>query len=193
VNDATPEHFRNADYDNTIKKGAIWQYCGNSVGIFHCPADTSRGKNPQGLTVPRRSVSMSNWVGGNGESPDNGYKGGWGLASPNSIGFRKTSAMVRPGPSMTFVLLDERQDSINDGYFVTEMDGYPNPASRKIIDYPASDHALAAGFSFADGHSEIHKWKDPRTYPPIKVGLPLNVPSPNNPDVFWMQDHSSHQ
>ncbi len=95
---------------------------------------------------------------------------------------------------MTFVLLDERQDSINDGYFVTEMDGYPNPRTTKIVDYPASYHALAAGFAFADGHSEIHKWKDSRTFPALRMGVPLqlNVPSPNNPDVLWMQDHCSY-
>jgi prepilin-type N-terminal cleavage/methylation domain-containing protein/prepilin-type processing-associated H-X9-DG protein len=188
----TPTARDNWDYDNTIKKGVIWPNCGNSIGIFHCPADNSRGRNPQGLSVPRRSVSMSNWVGGNGESQGNGYKGGWGLNSPNSIVFRKISAMVRPGPSMTFVLLDERQDSINDGYFVTEMDGYPNPGTRRIIDFPASYHGGACGFSFADGHSEIHKWRDPRTMPPLTDVLPLNVASPNNQDVLWMQDHSSH-
>ena len=93
---------------------------------------------------------------------------------------------------MTFVLLDERQDSINDAYFVTEMDGYPNPATTKIVDYPASYHNRAAGFAFGDGHSEVHKWRDPRTCPPIRAGLPLNVPSSKNPDVTWMQEHSSY-
>lgn len=121
--------------------------------------------------------------------PVEGY---WGLNSPKSIVFRKTTQMNHPGPAMTFVLLDERQDSINDGYFVTEMDGYPNPATTKIVDYPASYHNRAAGFSFADGHSEIHPWRDARTYPPIRTGLPLNIPSPNNQDVTWMRDHSSY-
>jgi len=69
------------NYDTSIKKGCIWPYCGNSVGIFHCPSDTSYGQTPQGLRVPRRSVSLSNWVGGNGDSPTDNYKGGWGAAS----------------------------------------------------------------------------------------------------------------
>jgi prepilin-type processing-associated H-X9-DG protein len=62
-----------------------------------------------------------------------------------------------------------------------------------LVDYPASYHNRAAGFSFADGHSEIHQWRDSRTYPVLKAGqlLPLNQPSPNNPDVVWMQDHST--
>jgi prepilin-type processing-associated H-X9-DG protein len=93
---------------------------------------------------------------------------------------------------MTFVLLDERWDSINDGYFVTQMDGYPNLATTYIVDYPASYHGGACGFAFADGHSEIHKWRDPRTTPPLRSGLPLNIASPNNLDVFWMQQHCSY-
>ena len=95
---------------------------------------------------------------------------------------------------MTFVLLDEREDSINDGYWVTLMDGYPDrPQSQKIVDYPASYHNRAGGFSFADGHSEIRKWVDGRTTPPINRSLALNVPSPNNKDVRWLQDRCTRK
>jgi len=95
---------------------------------------------------------------------------------------------------MTFVLLDEREDSINDGYWVTLMDGYPDrPQAQKIVDYPASYHNRAGGFSFGDGHSEIRKWVDGRTTPPIKQGLPLNVNSPNNKDVRWLQDRCTRK
>ena len=69
-----------------------------------------------------------------------------------------------------------------------------------MVDYPASYHNNAAGFSFADGHAEIHKWVDKngpggscRTTPPLlKTGrLSLNVPSPDNMDVKWMQDRTT--
>jgi len=189
----TPTARDNWDYDTTIKKGAIWPYCGNAINIWHCPADTSYGQDPQGRRLPRRSVSMSNWVGGNGDSPGDAYHGGWSMNAPRCIVFRKITQMLRPGPSMTFVLLDERQDSINDGFFVVEMNGFPNMATTKIVDFPASYHGKAAGFAFADGHSEIHKWRDSRTYPPVRPGfdLQLNVSSPNNVDAYWMQEHSS--
>ena len=193
LDDANPSAAENWNLDLTVKKSILWSYCGNSVGIWHCPADTSYGINNLGQRVNRvRSVTMSNWVGGNGNSPETGYKGYWGLNSPNSVVFRKLSQMNRPGPAMTYVLLDERQDSINDGYFVTEMDGYPNEATTKIVDYPASYHNRAAGFSFADGHSEIRRWVDARTCPPIRTGLPLNVASPNNKDVTWMRERCSY-
>jgi prepilin-type processing-associated H-X9-DG protein len=62
-----------------------------------------------------------------------------------------------------------------------------------MVDFPASYHGKACAFAFADGHTEIHKWKDPRTYPPLNptVDLGLNVPQPNSKDVWWMQDHST--
>ncbi len=193
LDDNNPAGIGNWNLDLTVRKSLLAPYLGNSINVWRCPADTSYGINNLGQRVPRvRSVSMSNWVGGNGDSPDNGYKGGWGLNSLKSVVYRKLSQMLTPGPAMTFVLLDERQDSINDAYFVTEMDGYPNPATTKIVDYPASYHDRAAGFAFADGHSEIHKWRDARTYPPVRIGLPLNVPSPNNPDVTWMRERCSY-
>ena len=102
--------------------------------------------------------------------------------------------MGSPGPAMTWVLLDEREDSINDGYFVVDMMGHRDrPTAWKIVDYPASYHNRAGGLSFADGHSEIKKWRDPRTTPKIRKGvlLPLDVPSPNNQDVLWLQERSS--
>jgi len=62
----------------------------------------------------------------------------------------------------------------------------------KIVDYPASYHNKAGGFSFADGHSEIKKWQDGRTAPNIsKADRPLDVTSANNKDVFWMQERST--
>ena len=65
--------------------------------------------------------------------------------------------------------------------------------AMKLVDYPASYHNNAAGIAFADGHSEIHKWLDPRTVPPLTKGreLKLNVSTPENPDMLWMQEHSS--
>jgi len=103
--------------------------------------------------------------------------------------------MIDPGPSRTWVLLDEREDSINDGFFVVSMDGYPNLATTKMVDYPAGYHNKAGGFSFADGHSEIHKWRDARTVPPLKPGVPLqlNVPQSKNADIYWLQDNSTRK
>ena len=110
--------------------------------------------------------------------------------------YKSMSDLVDPGPTRTWVFLDEREDSINDGEMVVGMTGFPDqPAQWKIVDYPASYHAGAAGLSFADGHSEIKKWLDARTKPVLKKGqvIQLNVTSPNNQDMFWMMDRSTRK
>jgi len=167
-----------------LEQSPLWSLTGSSKGIWKCPADRSTGLTTEKRVVPRvRSMSMSIWTGGN-----QGTDGGWG---PLWRVYRKTTDISDPGPANTYVLLDEREDSINDGFFVVSMDGYPNASQTKMVDFPASYHNRAGGFSFADGHSEIKKWLDPRTTPPISKSLSLNQPQPRNVDVVWMQDRST--
>ena len=128
------------------------------------------------------------WVGGRGDTPD--PRAGWSQGANWKV-FRKLTEMIRPGPAKTFVLLDEWEDSINDGFFVVQMDGYPDISQTVMGDFPASYHGQAAGFAFADGHSEIHKWQDPRTCPPLTTEVSHNVIQPNSKDVYWLQDHST--
>jgi prepilin-type N-terminal cleavage/methylation domain-containing protein len=181
----------NWDHEMYTKKSGMWPYCGNSVGIWHCPADKSTAINDKGQIVPRiRSMSMQCWAGGPGWDAS----GPWVPQSANGwIVFRKLSSMVNPGPSRTFVMLDEREDSINDGYYVVDMAGYPdNPGAWKIVDYPASYHNGAGGLVYADQHSEIHRWRDPRTTLSLQTtDLPLNQPSPKNQDVLWLQQNAT--
>jgi len=181
----------NWDHEKYTKKSPLWPYCGSSFGIWHCPADRSTAINNKGEHVPRiRSMSMENWMGGPGWDASGTWvpnaKAGW-------VVFRKQADILNPGPAQSFVLLDEREDSINDGYYVVDMAGYPDkPNSWRIVDFPASYHNGAGGLSFADGHSEIHRWRDPRTTPNIKKGdMTLNVPSRNNQDVLWLQQHAT--
>jgi prepilin-type processing-associated H-X9-DG protein len=94
-------------------------------------------------------------------------------------------------PARIFVLLDEREDSVDDAYFAVNMGARGGGA--RFQNFPAFYHNGACGFSFADGHSEIHRWLDPRTKTPVKPGQPIgyDIPSPNNPDIVWLQDHST--
>jgi prepilin-type N-terminal cleavage/methylation domain-containing protein/prepilin-type processing-associated H-X9-DG protein len=182
----------NWDVADTVAKSLLAPYVGKNLAVWRCPADKSTGVNQFGKRVPRpRSRSMNIWVGGNGDSPGDRYRGGWSLGN-NWLVYRKLNQILDPGPAMTFVMLDEREDSINDGFFIVQMDGYPTLGSTIIVDYPASYHNKAAGFSFADGHSEIHRWVDSRTTPPLSSqDLQLNIASPNNQDVLWMQTRST--
>ena len=138
--------------------------------------------------MPRvRSISMNAWF----DSEDVAQFGPAGMRI-----YKRAGDMIDPGPTKTWVFLDEREDSINDGEMVVGMFGYPDQSrSWMIVDFPASYHHRAGGLSFAVGHSEIKRWKDDRTMPVLKKGsgLPLNVVSAGNQDVFWLMEHTTNK
>ena len=172
--------------DNTntlyLMRSQLWQYH-TSLAVWRCPADQSVDGRTK---LPRvRSMSMNNWMNASG--------GQWNGQSAWKI-IRKTSDMTDPGPSKNWLLIDEREDSINDGFFVVDMLGYPDkPTSVMLVDFPASYHNGAGGLNFADGHSEIKKWTDPRTTPRLKKGqhLTLNIASSRNADMIWLQERTT--
>ncbi len=174
--------------DNTnliyLKNSQLGKYSG-STGVYKCPADKSLSNGKKG--DPRvRSISMNGYLGERGGPYTAGYKQ---FKKMNDIG--KLSG--------TFCFLDEREDSINDGWYAVNMTGYDDngkgvrPTSYVLEDFPASYHNRAAGFAFCDGHSEIRKWVDPRTTPILKFGqlLPLGQSCPNSLDVAWLQERAS--
>jgi prepilin-type N-terminal cleavage/methylation domain-containing protein/prepilin-type processing-associated H-X9-DG protein len=97
-----------------------------------------------------------------------------------------------PGPSSVWISVDEHPDSINDSifHFIPGL----APSSATWRDLPASYHNGACGFSFADGHSEIHKWVDGRTKLTVKMvdkwWCPpgQNYPVPQCKDYFWVNE-----
>jgi prepilin-type N-terminal cleavage/methylation domain-containing protein/prepilin-type processing-associated H-X9-DG protein len=190
-------NFDGANRDNfdvsTLLDAQLGPYV-NSVDVYKCPADKSvveisRGRN-QGVHPRIRSYSMNLYIGKN---PDRRGPGTWSVGdNPDFLKYLKITDFKNPVDR--FVLLDEREDGINDGWFAVSMDGYPDrPTNYRFRDFPASYHNQAAGFSFADGHAEIQRWVDSRTMPPLQRGtyLPLGISSPNNQDIAWMQERTT--
>lgn len=142
---------------------------------FKCVADKSR--DPATGLSRVRSISMQCYVGEASRL--------WTSPSKWQIAVKMGQVKM---PTMMFIFLDEREDSINDGWFATNPD-----VLDWIVDYPASYHGNAGGFAFIDGHSEIKRWKDARIMPVLKEGqlLPLNQNAgPNNMDVRWLAQRS---
>jgi prepilin-type processing-associated H-X9-DG protein len=98
--------------------------------------------------------------------------------------FLKESDVVVPAD--TWVFVDEHPDSINDGFFCTDMKPAPNLSGATLPDCPASYHNGACGFAFADGHSEIHRWIDRRTRIPVKRDNFNPGDQRNNKDIEWL-------
>jgi prepilin-type N-terminal cleavage/methylation domain-containing protein/prepilin-type processing-associated H-X9-DG protein len=144
-----------SDNTNTIylldqRYAVLAQYFSNTKNIYKCPADkaVSPAQRGRGWTERVRSISGDIYVGEGNVST--------GPADLNMYQHvKKTSDLQIPGPASTWVYVDEEPDSINDAGC------FPPNSLVNIVDVPATYHNGACGFSFADGHSEIHKWVGP--------------------------------
>jgi prepilin-type N-terminal cleavage/methylation domain-containing protein/prepilin-type processing-associated H-X9-DG protein len=189
------EDFNGANPDNTDprtltdpSRAKFANYL-TGIGVYKCPADRS-AVVVAGKQIERvRSLSMGQQWAGPGDWLDPAGPG-VNVSSKKYRVYPKKSSI--DSPAMRFVFLDEHPDGLNAGGFANMM--VENPASARIIDFPASSHGGAGGISFSDGHAEIRKWRDPRTRPPVFYRdniLTLNVSSANNEDMIWLSDRTS--
>lgn len=156
--------------------GSIGGYIKNPA-VYHCPSDQST-VNFLGAVRPRvRSMSMNGYIGG-------------AVQEPGFCEFLKMQDLVAPGPADTWVFMDERADSINDGLFAIDAG-----AHYAIVDYPSSYHNGGSCLAFADGHVDYHKWVEPTTNPPLVPDQRL--PSGSKPtssqdrDMEWLVAHTT--
>jgi prepilin-type N-terminal cleavage/methylation domain-containing protein/prepilin-type processing-associated H-X9-DG protein len=180
--------------DNTNTAMIASSYCGaylrNQVRVFKCPSDVWLCSE-NNAKVPRvRSVSMNGYIGM--EANEITSQGGcsltdWGGAGAGYRAYEKESQVTSPTPSMMWLTLDEHADSINDGFFIFSM------TRPGFDDGPAAYHNGACGFSFVDGHAEVHKWMQLQYWPPVTQATWNNsITEPGNgPDVKWMLAHTT--
>jgi len=152
-----------------LKNGLLFNYT-KSPAIYKCPADRRTINYPLTSGLPTtRSMSMNGWM--NPIDPEF-------LSVATYRVFKKQSDIIKP--SEIWVAIDENPGTINDGWFVNDPGSY----STSWIDRPACYHNNAGGISFADGHSQIHKWSDPVV---LKQGAGnFLAATPKNPDLPWL-------
>jgi prepilin-type N-terminal cleavage/methylation domain-containing protein/prepilin-type processing-associated H-X9-DG protein len=175
-----------SDSDNsnltTITDASLGVYA-RSVATYRCPSDRvlSDKQRRAGWEARIRSYSMNAMVGDAGDVS----KSGVNENNPGYVQFFKASSI--PQPHRIFIFLDEHPQSINDGYFLNKRP--QGTKEREWIDLPASYHNGGASFSFADGHSETHRWQNASTKkPPIPNSfiLPFDIyPSSETEDFYW--------
>lgn len=160
---STSSDNTNLQYLLNPRYAVLAVYFSNSKNIYKCPADRyiSQAQRRRGWTERVRSVSGNIYIG-----EGNGW--GSGASGPHNLtiykGAAKSSDLTIPGPASTWVYVDEHPDSINDAGC------FPPDSATNIPDAPGTYHNGACGFAFADGHSEIHKWRGPTMTKSRRVG-----------------------
>lgn len=169
----------NADYVINDSFSLLGQYLGRSPKVFACPAANfvSSAQKALGWSARVRSVAMNGAIG-------DGNK--YNLGYANFYVAKKSTDFRTPGPSEVWVFIDENPDSADDQLLYTA-----NYATTTFTELPGSQHGGACGITFADGHSEIHRWKgvagnnqkvtaDPGNYK-------RNIPCPiSDPDMLYL-------
>jgi len=155
-------------------------YLSFSSEVWHCPADSSRTLQAGVPSLRVRSYAMNCYL----NAPDWCHPGGpWRVV-------RKIAEMTLPAPCSTFVIADEREDSIEDGYFIVDMDG----TGGILLSVPRSAHNGGGTLSFADGHAERKRWRDPRTNPPLNPNGFVGISHPAHPinlDMVWLRERTT--
>ncbi len=167
----------NTSFLSEPRYATLAPYFGRNPRLFKCPADNYRSAQQAWLGWKERvrSISMSIAIGqGDGKQA---YIRGLRIVT-------RMSDISSPPPARTWVLADEQADSINDPCLVVNPTLYP--ANYQWVDLPAAYHNGAGSFSFADGHTELKKWRDPRTLIRPMNGDYLPIISPGNVDYQWV-------
>ena len=135
-----------------IRQGKLFPY-NRSLAIYHCPTDEGVAIGDQVVSTVR-SYSMNCFMGARDPNV--------GPIPPTAAGYVPFYAKDTdlPSPSHQWVLLDEDERSIDDGFFLTD------PTGKIWFDFPATSahrHNFSYVLSFADGHSEIWRQTDTRS------------------------------
>ncbi|MGH7953321.1 MAG: prepilin-type N-terminal cleavage/methylation domain-containing protein [Limisphaerales bacterium] len=153
-------------YTNFVKAGLLYPY-NQTIAIYKCPADHTMVPRKQTYGVPAiRTFSMSCWIGGLQT---------W---KPGYQNYMKLSNITRPSPSATWVFIEENPFSIDDGYFVCDP-----TAPTLWYNSPAVLHGDASNLTYADGHSEPHKWTDSTMMHATSVNVTADT---NSKDLAWL-------
>jgi len=146
----------------------------SQLSVFHCPADHSHAGagRPAGATTPTlrvRSYAMNSWMGSR-------YMEDY----PRRTGYRtfvKDSELGVAGASGLWLIADEHELSIDDGWFLVTMDD-----SKPFASFPTTRHQRGYAVNYLDGHAEVQKLRDPES---AWTSAPDQHISSRNPD--WLR------
>jgi prepilin-type N-terminal cleavage/methylation domain-containing protein/prepilin-type processing-associated H-X9-DG protein len=159
-----------------ISNGKLWIY-NTAYEIYTCPSDPPWP--PKGKVKHRRnrSVSIQGRMGGPNPLFDDLTSG-----KPHKA-WSKVTDIRNPTPSNAMVFIDESEYVIDDGYFI--VDAF-SPGTWQ--NYPSSRHNGGGDMSFADGHSEVHRWQgsDTRSFKNTGGFVPATTEAGKR-DLRWVQ------
>jgi len=178
-----PYHFTNISYLVDPRLAAFGDYLKNPE-IYKCPADFST-VDIGGQSFPKvRSYALNGYLSWQAPADD------WMAVSSRYINFLKSSDLGPARPANIFTFMDAAPGNLCHSAFVVAL----GLNAGMYYHLPSVGHENSATVSFADGHSDVHKWRDPVT---LNEAKPNWIPNHftlwarNSEDLQWLQEHAT--
>jgi prepilin-type N-terminal cleavage/methylation domain-containing protein len=174
-----PPSFTNLDLLLDPKYAQFADYL-KTAAIYKCPSDHSTVLLGNTKVPKVRSYALNSYMNWELPSLNNNHPDYWT--------FVKQTDIAVASPSQIFTFLDVAPGSICHAGFVV--------AEESILYYhlPSVQHQKSGVVTFADGHSEGHRWVEEKTIFKAQttewITDHLNF-EPGNRDLKWLQAHAS--
>lgn len=166
--------------------------------IYKCPSDRTLVANGNRKVPTTISYAMNCYLSPVGIVSNIVAERNPNFGSPRNRLYFKAADIESPGER--FVFIDGNPQSICCPAFMVRSAGI-----HSFFHFPGVSHRGSAIVSFADGHAETHRWRDPRTRGTLPSSDPraranvsgsglywlANVASPGNQDLYWLQRHAT--
>jgi len=181
-----------------LSLGLLGPYTFNSIACYRCPADVyvSSAQTALGWTSRIRSVRVNGYLAHDPVEPT------WDSTSWGPYFTRNWKMGDMTSPASLWVFIDAHPDTGDpggvthpyDGVFSLPPGGISESGNCEWNDMPASYHKVKyCGFSFADGHAEIHRWFSRSTPIPVTYNgnlYGITVYPNDNKDIMWTFQHA---
>lgn len=173
-----PSDLTNTVFLTDSRSAAFAKYI-KEKRVYRCPGDDSTVTIGTRKHARVRSYTLSDQLGNSPEAPG---------------AINRLSDINYPGPTRRFTFIDTHPGWSGNNYFVS-----PKPQNLQAFSsLPASSHGRIGTLAYADGHIELTRWRDPRTWstkitPELSSGLHPEIPviSINNSDIAWLSERGS--
>jgi prepilin-type N-terminal cleavage/methylation domain-containing protein/prepilin-type processing-associated H-X9-DG protein len=181
--------FTNESYLTDPRYASFAGYL-KSPQVYRCPSDRVTIEI-DGHSAPKtRSYSLNGYLGWHSPNLESSF------LSPNQQLYLKSSDLGASSPSTLLQFVDTAPGNVCHSGFVVAYDSPRPGVGFKGLYYhlPSAQHRGRGNLSFADGHVETHRWKDPTTTALARerwIPDHISLQYPKNPDLAWLQERAS--
>ena len=158
-----------------------------SLEVYKCPSDRSTVELGGRKTPKTRSYALNGYLAWHEPAPEElGY-----MVSKQYRSFYQAGDLASAGPSKVLQFLDTAPGNIcHSGFVISISESFPD----LYYHLPSVQHRKVGVVSFADGHVESPRWRDPTTTELATqewVPKHLQLQYPNNKDLAWLRERAS--